>query len=81
MGNAFFNDEISLPVAECLEDSPTLQSWLFRPYTGQEIPEEQMIFNYRLSRTRRVIENALGIHATRWQVFMQPIQSTLEEPN
>ena len=61
----FFNNEISLPVAECLEDSPTfgkvpyflvgdqafpLQSWLLRQYPGQGMPEEQRIFNYRLSR-------------------------------
>ena len=65
MGKAFFNNEISLPVVECLEDSPTfgkvpyflvgdqafpLQSWLLRQYPGQGMPEEQRIFNYRLSR-------------------------------
>ena len=93
MGKVFFNDEMTLPVAECLEDSPTfgkvpyllvvdeafpLQSWLLRPYPGQGIPEEQRIFNYRLSRARRVIKNAFGILTTRWQVFMQPMQSTVE---
>ena len=92
MGKTFFNDEMSLPVAECLEDSPTfgkvpyflvgdeavpLQSWLLRPYSGQGIPKEQRIFNYKLSRARRVIENALDILAARWRVFMQPIQSTV----
>ena len=25
LGKAFFSDEMSLPVAECLEDSPTLR--------------------------------------------------------
>ena len=94
MGKTFFNDEMSLPVAECLEDSPTfgkvpyflvgdeavpLQSWLLRPYSGQGIPKEQRIFNYKLSRARRVIENALDILAARWRVFMQPIQSTVEK--
>ena len=52
---------------------------LLRPYPGQGILEEQKIFNYRLSRARRVIENALGKLATRWRVFMQPIQSTVEK--
>ena len=80
MGIAILNNEMSLPVAECLEDSPTfgkvpyflvgdeafpLQSWLLRPYPGQGIPEEQRIFNYRLSRARRVIENVFGILAAR----------------
>ena len=55
MGKASFNDEMSLPVAECLEDSPTfgkvpfflvsdetfpLQSWLLRIYPAQGISEE-----------------------------------------
>ena len=80
MGKAFFNDKMSLPVAECLEDSPTfekvpyflvgdevfpLQAWLLRPYPGQGIPEKQRIFNYRLSGARKVIENAFGILAYR----------------
>ena len=56
-----------------------LQSWLLRPYPGQGIPEKQRIFNYRLSRSRRVIENAFGILAARWRVFMQLIQSTVEK--
>ena len=83
---------MSLPVAECLEDSPTfrkvpfflvgdetfpLQSWLLRIYPAQGISEEQRIFNYRLPRARRVIENAFCILAARWQVFMQSIQSTV----
>ena len=93
-GKVFFNDELSLPVAECLEDLPTfrkvpyilvhdeafpLQSWLLRPDTSQGIPEEQSIFNYRLSKARRVIENAFGILAARWKVFMQTIQSTADK--
>ena len=94
MGKAFYNDEMSLPVAECLEGSPTfgkvpyflagdeafpLQSWQLRPYTGQGILKEQKILNYRLSRARRVIENAFSILAAGWRVFMQPIQSTVEK--
>ena len=93
-GKAFFNDEMSLPVAKCIEDFPTfgkvpyflvgdkvfpLQSWLIRPYPGQGIPKEQSIFNYRLSRARRVMENAFGILAAHWRVFIQPIQSTVEK--
>ena len=52
---------------------------MLRPYPGQGIPEEQRIFNYRLSRARRVIENAFGILVARRRVFMQPIQSTVEK--
>ena len=63
----FLNDEMSLPVAECLEDSPTfgkvpyflvsdeafpLQSCLLIPHPGQGIPEEQRIFNYLIGKKK-----------------------------
>lgn len=46
---------------------------LMKPYSFKNISHEKRIFNYRLSRARRVVENAFGILTARFRIFRQSI--------
>ena len=44
-----------------------------RPYSGKNLPQAESVYNYELSRARRIIENNLGILASRWRIFHHTI--------
>ncbi|CAM4425513.1 unnamed protein product [Leuciscus chuanchicus] len=51
-----------------------LKPYLLRPYPGRRLPTEKRIFNYCLSRARRISENVFGILSQRFRVFQRTLQ-------
>lgn len=70
--------DLCMPVWCVADQAFPLSRRIMRPYAGQNLAEEKRVFNYRLSRARRVIENTFGILSTRWQIFQMRLQAQPE---
>ena len=56
------------------DDAFPLQTNILKPYTrATALNKTQLVFNYRLSRGRRVVENSFAILVAQFRVLEKPI--------
>lgn len=92
-GKRFFKGELDLPENKCLrgtnmlmphvivaDEAFPLHEHLMRPFPGTQTSghEDKKVFNYRLSRARRVSENAFGILVKKFRLYQRKLQISPE---
>ena len=72
-------NERPLPYMIVADDAFPLKEYIQKPYSQVGLTTKKRIFNYRLSRARRIVENAFGILSNRFRVFMTPMRLAPEK--
>lgn len=67
-------DEPNLPLVMVADEAFGLAENLMRPYSGYGLSHSKKIFNYRLSRARRVVECAFGVCSAKFRVLLSCMQ-------
>lgn len=72
------DSDVVLPYVYVGDEAFSLRPDFMKPYQKKKLSRNTRIFNYRLSRARRVIENTFGIMAARFRILYTAINLEVE---
>ncbi|KAJ8929725.1 hypothetical protein NQ314_017561 [Rhamnusium bicolor] len=66
-------DGTCMPFVFVADEAFSISKHVLRPYARKNLTNLKRIFNYRLTRARRMVECAFGILANKWRIFHRPL--------
>jgi hypothetical protein len=66
-------DNTPIPFYMVGDEAFPLRNYLMKPYPSRNLSHAERVFNYRICRARRIVENTFGIMAQRFGVLLKPM--------
>lgn len=73
-----YQDGEPLPFVFIGDEAFPLMENFMRPYPRHGLNSEKRVFNYRLSRARRIVEATFGVLARKWYVYHKDFECKIE---
>ncbi|KAK0145845.1 Protein ALP1-like [Merluccius polli] len=79
LSHSGFGHRGTMPYVLVGDEAFPLRRYLMRPFPGSNIPAEDRVFNYRLSRARHAVECSFGILSSQWRMYRRVIYLSPEK--